>query len=122
MFEIPVILSAEFRSSTMKRIASLSSLAILLSNLPAVAQQPKFELADVHVSKTAFWFAQNTGGVIREGRYINRDATMLNLIEAAYGVTDDAIAGGPSWLSSDLYDVIAKVPEGTTPAAANLML
>ena len=32
------------------------------------------------------------------------------------------VAGGPSWLKLDIYDVIAKVPEGTTPATAKLML
>jgi len=94
----------------------------LLTILPALAQEPKFDMADVHVSATAHGFAQNFGGVIRGGRYVNRDATMLTLIEAAYGVSEDSISGGPGWLSSDLFDVIAKIPDGTTPAAANLML
>jgi uncharacterized protein (TIGR03435 family) len=102
----------------MKKIALLS----LLTILPALAQEPKFDMADVHVSATAHGFAQNFGGVIRGGRYVNRDATMLTLIEAAYGVSEDSISGGPGWLSSDLFDVIAKIPDGTTPAAANLML
>jgi len=102
----------------MKKLALLSLLAITF----VFAQQPKFDLADVHVSTTAPRFAQNFGGVLREGRYVNRDATMLNLIVSAYGVSEDTIAGGPGWLSSDLFDVIAKVPDGTTPATANLML
>ena len=102
----------------MKKIALLSFLAII----PAFAQQPKFDLADVHASSTAYWFAEYNGGLIRDGIYINRDATILNLIRTAYGVTEDVIAGGPSWLKSDLFDVVAKVPEGTTPATANLML
>ena len=102
----------------MKKIVTLS----LLAAAPAFAQQPKFETADVHVSATARGFAQNFGGVLRAGRYINRDATMLQLIAAAYGVSEDDIAGGPGWVSSDLFDVIAKVPDGTTPATAKLML
>jgi uncharacterized protein (TIGR03435 family) len=102
----------------MKKIALLSLLAIV----PALPQQPKFELADVHVSTTAPGFAQNFGGVLRAGRYVNRDATMLDLVEAAYGVSEDGIAGGPGWIASDLFDVIAKVPDGTTQATANLML
>jgi uncharacterized protein (TIGR03435 family) len=102
----------------MKKTALLSLLAIV----PAFPQEPKFELADVHVSKTAHGFAQNFGGVLRAGRYVNRDATMLDLVEAAYGVTEDGIAGGPGWIHSDLFDVIAKVPEGTTQATANQML
>jgi uncharacterized protein (TIGR03435 family) len=100
--------------------------AVLLTLLTAVAgfsqQQPKFEIADVHVSTTVHGFAQNVGGVLREGRYINRDATMLQLIEAAWGVPEDTISGGPSWVSLDLFNVVAKVPNGTTPATANLML
>src|SRR5580704_247716 len=106
------------KSSPMKKTVFLSLLAIV----PAFPQTPKFELADVHVSATAHGFAQNFGGVLRGGRYVNRDATMLQLIEAAYGVSEDTIAGGPGWLNSDLFDVVAKVPEGTTAATANLML
>jgi uncharacterized protein (TIGR03435 family) len=98
------------------------ALLSLLTIAYALAQQPKFEMADVHVSPTAHTFAQNFGGVLRAGKYVNRDATMLNLIEAAYGVSEDSIAGGPGWLNSDLFDVIAKVPDGTTPATAKLML
>src|ERR1700691_463162 len=116
----------------MKRTAVLASLALL----PVLAQQPdaeqplarqaKFELADVHVSPTAFWLAQNTGGQILPGLvidrlYIYRDATLLSLIQAAYGVPEDMFSGGPSWLKSDLFDVVAKVPEGTTPANLKLM-
>jgi uncharacterized protein (TIGR03435 family) len=94
----------------------------LLAVFPAIAQKPKFEMADVHSSKTAHSFAQNFGGVLREGRYVNRDATMVELIVAAYGVSEDDIAGGPGWITSDLFDVVAKVPDGTTIATANLML
>jgi uncharacterized protein (TIGR03435 family) len=97
-------------------------LLTLLAITPVFGQQPKFEIADVHLSKTSRGFAQNFGGVLRDGRYVNRDATMLDLIVAAYGVSEDTVAGGPGWLSSDLFDVIAKVPPGTTQATANLML
>jgi uncharacterized protein (TIGR03435 family) len=95
---------------------------VLLAAGASFAQQPTFEVADVHVSTTARGFAQSFGGVIRDGRYINRDATMLGLIASAYSVSEDNIAGGPQWLNSELYDVIAKVPEGTTSATAKLML
>ena len=110
----------------MQKIASLSLMATFAASLTmmqAFAQQPKFDLADVHVSKTPRWFAQNSGGaVLRNGRFVNRDVTLLNLVEWAYDVKEDGVAGGPSWLDTDIFDVIAKVPEGTTPAAAKLML
>ena len=60
--------------------------------------------------------------MLREGRYVNRDATMLQLIVAAYSVSEDNFAGGPGWITSDLFDVVAKVPDGTTIATANIML
>jgi len=108
----------------------LSPVVLAQTSLPASStatpssqpMQPKFVIADVHVSKTAPGFVQNFGGVLREGLYINRDATMLSLIESAYGVSEDAIAGGPGWVGSDLFDVVAKVPDGTTAATAKLML
>jgi uncharacterized protein (TIGR03435 family) len=103
----------------MKKTVLLSLLATMLGS---AQQQPKFEVADVHVSPTSRGFAQNFGGVLRAGRYINRDATMLQLISAAYGVPEDNIAGGPGWVSSDLFDVIAKAPDGTTNASAKVML
>jgi uncharacterized protein (TIGR03435 family) len=68
----------------------------------------RLEPADAHVSPTAHGFSQRFGGVLREGQYINRDATMLKLIEAAYGVSEDNIVGGPGWVSSDLFDVVAR--------------
>src|SRR6476646_8829836 len=107
------------RISPRRTVLALVALAAIV---PVFAQQPKFEIADVHVSPTARTFAQNFGGVLRDGRYVNRDATMLNLIVAAYGVSEDTVAGGPGWLTSDLFDVVAKVPDGTTPATANTML
>jgi uncharacterized protein (TIGR03435 family) len=88
----------------------------------AIGQQPKFELADVHASKTSRGAAQNFGGVLRAGKYVNRDVTMLELIEAAYKVRKDAIAGGPGWVTSDLFDIIARIPDGTKMAEANQML
>ena len=102
----------------MKTITLLS----VLITMPVLAQEPKFDLANVHISSTARGFVQNFGGVLRNGRYVDRDATLLDLIEAAYNVTEDDIAGGPGWLSNDVFDVIAKVPDGAKMADANLML
>ncbi|PWT89350.1 MAG: hypothetical protein C5B56_07245 [Proteobacteria bacterium] len=102
----------------MKLIALLS----LLAPMAGFAETPKFEMADVHVSPTSRNFAQNFGGVLRAGKYINRDATMLQLITAAYGIPEDDISGGPGWVSSDIFDIVAKVPQGTTNATAKQML
>jgi uncharacterized protein (TIGR03435 family) len=101
--------------------AGLLCVACCLGQTPDTPQ-PKFLMADVHVSTTSHFAVQAFGGVLRNGKYIDRDETMLQLITGAYGVEDDNIAGGPGWLSSDLFDIIAKVPDGTTPATAKLMV
>jgi uncharacterized protein (TIGR03435 family) len=106
----------------MKNRFAVSLLSLTIAGAAVAADAPKFEIADVHVSPTARGFAQNFGGVLRAGKYVNRDATMLELIQAAWGVSADAISGGPGWIGSDVFDVIAKVPDGTTQAKANLML
>lgn len=122
LFCVACLLGVAFGQTPAASPATAPSGPISKGAAPTSDQQPTFEIADVHASTTAQGFAQNFGGVLRDGRYVNRDATMLNLIEAAYGVSEDVIAGGPGWIGSDLFDVVAKVPPGTTPANANLML
>ena len=78
-------------SNRMKKIALFS----LLTAAVAFAQQPKFEIADVHPSATAPGFAQNFGGVLREGRYVNRDATLAKSLSRGDGVPEGQRCGRP---------------------------
>lgn len=80
-----------------------------------------FEIADVHVSRQTR-NAFRRGPVIRNGRYELRFATMVDLISAGWGIEPEKVLGGPNWLESDLFDVIAKAPAGTTTESARLML
>ena len=45
------------------------------------------------------------------GRYAATGVTTKRLIDQAYGIKDFQISGGPSWVSSDRYDVDAKVED-----------
>jgi len=82
---------------------------------------PAFEVADVHASPPRR-FAFMDGGFLRGDRYVLRQATMVDLIATAYGVDESTVQGGPIWLESDRYDVIAKAPAATPPATLKLML
>jgi uncharacterized protein (TIGR03435 family) len=62
------------------------------------------------------------GGQLLHGRYEVRSATLVDLIAAAYQVDTDRIFGGPPWINTDIFDVIAKAPAATTPDALRLML
>ena len=83
--------------------------------------QPKFEIADVHVSaKTTS--QSYRAGLVRGGRYEVKAATMVDLIKIAYGFDTDKILGGPNWLELDRFDVIAKAPADSTADSQKAML
>lgn len=101
----------------------LSALAALtLAASIASAQAPAFEAADIFVRSTRTANPSMTGGVLRAGRYDLRNATMVDLIAFAYGVNAESVLGGPSWLEMTRFDIVAKAPDGTAPAALKAML
>src|SRR5215475_13328382 len=82
---------------------------------------PAFEAADVHVSPKVRVPSMAAGG-LRGTRYLVRQATMVDLISLAYGVDNNKILAGPSWLDLDRFDLSARAPSGSTPEQAGLML
>jgi uncharacterized protein (TIGR03435 family) len=110
----------------MMRIIARISLVALLSaaafgQSPATPPPPAFDIADVHVSVKSP-NANMSGGFLRGGRYEIRKATMVDLVRMAYSVEPDKVLGGPSWLETDRFDVIAKAPQATPPDSVKLML
>src|SRR5438093_6922980 len=108
----------------MVRVFSGISLAAFLSIAGfgrSVEAPPVFDIADVHMSAHSA-NPNVTGGILRAGRYELRKATMVDLIRTAYGVDADSVIGGPSWLESDRFDVIAKAPPSTSTETVKLML
>jgi len=102
-------------------VSLLSSTAF--GQLALAVSTPAFETADVHASAhTTNPNPFMTGGVLRGGRYDLRRATMVDLIRIAYDVDPDTVLGGRSWLETDRFDVVAKVPPQTSPEAIKLML
>ena len=118
-----------------------ASIALLLALLPSVAfaqsafssfedakpadkpsvTPPAFDLADVHVSP----HSNNPfmrGGNLRGDQFILRQGTMVDLIARAYGVEDDFVLGGPAWLDTDRFDILAKAPRTTSDDDIKLML
>ncbi len=86
-----------------------------------LGQSTAFEAADVHTSAKA-QFPYMRGPSAHGDHYAIRDANLVDLISAAYGVTDEKVVEGPSWLEQDRFDVIAKMPPGSTPEAQEAML
>jgi uncharacterized protein (TIGR03435 family) len=113
-----------------KRIlASLACAAVLggLAFTQSTETKPVFVMADIHVSP------DTQGGGIRMGffgtrpwvgggRYEIRRASLLNLINEAYGVDPEKILDGPNWMEWDAYDINAKLPAESTPETQKVML
>jgi uncharacterized protein (TIGR03435 family) len=105
-------------------IRSKCVLAALISSIAAFAQsdpKPAFTVADVHaVAPTAN--PALVGAIPQINRFELRGATMLDLIRTAWDVDATRVIGGPAWLDTDRFDVIAQTPAGATREATNTML
>jgi uncharacterized protein (TIGR03435 family) len=56
------------------------------------------------------------------GRVTYTFTTILNLMADAYSVKSYQVSGGPKWLNSEQFDIVAKVPEGATKEQVQVML
>ncbi len=115
--------------SSCTRLSLLLILLVLPASIagaqstPSPSAKPQaFEIADIHPSPYVFLGRYFHIAPLIGDRYVLRQATPLDLVSAAYGVEQNDVTGGPPGLEFDRYDIIAKVPPGTTPADARLML
>jgi uncharacterized protein (TIGR03435 family) len=115
----------------MRASASMILLAVLFGPVSAQSpdtsngtsndKPPAFDAADVHASSFRRVPFMN-GNVLRGDRYVLHQATMVDMIATAYGVDASTVQGGPIWLESDRFEVIANAPATTPPATVKLML
>jgi uncharacterized protein (TIGR03435 family) len=110
----------------MRAFAGMVLFALLSSTLcaqpnAAPPDAAAFEIADVHVAPPRR-FPFMDGGALRGDRYIVHQATMVDLIAAAYGLDPSNVQGGPIWLETDRFDIIAKAPPTTLKDTIKLML
>jgi uncharacterized protein (TIGR03435 family) len=91
---------------------------------PITAKSPDAALAiaDMHSSPNSFHFTFLRVTPPAKGRYVMHQATLLDMVVSAYGVEPNNVAGGPSWIDFDRFDVTAQVPPNATQAEANLAL
>ena len=105
----------------MKRHTLLPTLSACLAALTVAAvaafaqsAAPAFEVADVHASPPRPDSQQRPSFGLLNGYYNARNATLVDLIAAAYDISGEKIVGGPTWLEFDRFDIVAKLPAGRT--------
>jgi uncharacterized protein (TIGR03435 family) len=91
-------------------------------NLPGVTEKlpvapTEFEVADIKPSDPNA-APVNRSPFLPGGRLDLRGMTLKNLIQVAWDTSPDKILGGPKYLESDKYDIVAKAPASVTTVGA----
>ena len=90
-------------------VASALNSARLGALAPQVPPAPSFEVASIKPNNSG------DGRVMlgnQPGRFTATNVTLRMLIRTAYQLQDFQISGGPGWLASDHFDVVAKIEAG----------
>jgi uncharacterized protein (TIGR03435 family) len=91
---------------------------ICAQSTPATrAPLPSFEVASIKPNRSA---DMRIGIRFMPGRFTTTGATVKQLITLAYDVRDFQVSGGPSWISTDKYDIDAKEPDALADELAKL--
>jgi uncharacterized protein (TIGR03435 family) len=87
----------------------------------AFAQSPKFDVASLKPTQSP-----GPSSVVRPSpsgdRYIGTNASLRLMIQVAYRVKPEQIAGGPDWVASDTWDLNAKTDRQASTDDLRLML
>jgi uncharacterized protein (TIGR03435 family) len=82
---------------------------------------PEFDVADIQPSKGD---GRPNAQFLAGGRVELRSLPMKFMILAAWGFENDEgrVTGGPGWMNSESFDIVAKAPHDSTLASLRLML
>jgi uncharacterized protein (TIGR03435 family) len=109
-------------------VSAVGRIGIGMLNAPlSLAQAPdsggpsqSFDAASIKLDRSATDFSSTAFS--RGGSFTARAATVRGLIEEAYRLKDDRLVGGPDWVGSETYDIIAKPEKPVNNEQARLML
>ena len=101
----------------MVRKIALVALAVSVSGMLAQSPTPRptFDTFEVATIKPMEPDAKSGRYITMQGnnRFVEKAYTLKLLIAAAYDLNPRTISGGPSWIESDHYDIVAKAPADT---------
>lgn len=109
----------------MVRQLALATLLVAAVKLPAqspsaneTTQRPKFDAFEVATIKPVAPDARAGRYLIMQGtnRFAGKNYTLKLLIAAAYELNPKTISGGPAWLESDRFDILAVTPGAIRPS------
>jgi len=124
---LPTINALFLRTAAISRVSAISSVAgfaVMCLNgahgQSAPSLRPEFEVASVKPHSSSE--GSPNVSVARDPGRLTYNMTVRGLIREAYGLKVYPLSRGPDALLTDRYDVIAKVPPGTSKEQRMLML
>jgi uncharacterized protein (TIGR03435 family) len=103
----------------MVRRIALAALAISAGGMLAQspAPRPKFDAFEVATVKPVDSEPKSGRFITMQGtnRFVEKDYTLKLLIAAAYDLNPRTISGGPAWMGTDHYDILAVTPGDVRP-------
>src|ERR1700743_3494153 len=98
----------------MVRTIAMVALGVSVSGMFAqtASPRPKFDAFEVATIKPVDPDAKAGRYIIMQGnnRFVEKAYTLKLLIAAAYDLNPRTISGGPGWMESDHYDIVAVTP------------
>src|ERR1700733_14785211 len=103
----------------MVRTIAMVALGVSVSGMLAqtAAPRPKFDAFEVATIKPVDPDVKAGRYIIMQGtrRFVEKAYTLKLLIAAAYDLNPRTISGGPGWIESDHYDIVAVTPGEVRP-------
>jgi uncharacterized protein (TIGR03435 family) len=98
-------------------VAVVGGIAVLTAQTP---RSPAFEAASVKQNKSGD--STNFVRVQPGGRFTATNMTLRSLVAFAFGASGQRLpgfqlAGGPNWIDTDRFDIVAKAPDDPAPGA-----
>jgi uncharacterized protein (TIGR03435 family) len=95
----------------MRIVVALAAFGVSLGGTEAHTQapaspQPHFEVASIKPNRSGD--PHGTISALPGGRYVAANVTLLQLVAQAHGLQSSQLIGGPDWIRTDRFDVVAK--------------
>lgn len=109
-------------------VQQIAVVALVLATSGSLAQtpppRPKFDAFEVATVKPVLSDAKASRFIKMQGtnRFVEKDYTLKLLIAAAYDLNPRTISGGPGWIDSEHYDILAVTPGEIRPTRDEQML
>jgi uncharacterized protein (TIGR03435 family) len=101
---------------------TFATLAVAVSVHAQETERPAFEVASIKVNRTGMRGDPPMARFLPGGRWTVTNLTLRNLVLNSHRLQEFQLTGGPSWVSSDRFDIAATAGRDASPDELRLMV